>query len=156
MKKQIVDFCREHPEITVGEAIPRLELEPTPSIIKLEGRLLLYGVPDFKGNNNYIFSKECKIIFPGLVPFIQNFEMNSPIGVAKVIEDDKGLLFTADVLRIGWFYSSDIGDTCGVGGFYKLIKTHCTGGTIIIDEASLSAISFTLAPVNEAYVARVI
>ena len=83
-----------------------------------------------------------------------NFDKSHPIGIAKVIKDEEGLLAEIesgmdDVLEL----LED--DKIGCGGYYRAVKSHMEYGIKVIDSAELVSISITLVPSSaEYYVSR--
>ena len=120
-------------------------------MIKLSGRFLKYNLVDKNGAQ---FPKSASIRIPSEVFVLFNFDKSHPIGIAKVIKDEEGLL--AEI-------KSDIDDVLGLlendrvgcGGYYRVNKSHMEYGIKVIDVAELVSISITLAPSSaEYYVSR--
>ena len=81
--------------------------------MKIEGRLLLFGVENADGSR---ISSDCKIDIPEKVPIVNDFNFNDPnncIGSASVSIDEKGLIFTGNILD-----DFDTDDYPGCGGYY--------------------------------------
>ena len=120
-------------------------------MIRLSGRFLKYNLID---KNGVQFSKSATIKIPSKVFVLFNFDMSHPIGIAKVIKDEEGLLAEIesgmdDVLEL----LED--DKIGCGGYYRAVKSHMEYGIKVIDSAELVSISITLVPSSaEYYVSR--
>ena len=120
-------------------------------MIQLSGRFLKYNLID---KNGVQFPKSATIKIPSKVFVLFNFDKSHPIGIAKVIKDEEGLLAEIesgmdDVLEL----LED--DKIGCGGYYRAVKSHMEYGIKVIDSAELVSISITLAPSSaEYYVSR--
>lgn len=120
-------------------------------MIQLSGRFLKYNLID---KNGVQFPKSATIKTPSKVFVLFNFDKSHPIGIAKVIKDEEGLLAEIesemdDVLGV----LKD--DKVGCGGYYRAVKSHMEYGIKVIDSAELVSISITLAPSSaEYYVSR--
>ena len=94
------------------------------------------------------------IKIPSKVFVLFNFDKSHPIGIAKVIKDEEGLLAEIesemdDILELLEY------DKVGCGGYYRAVKSHMGYGIKVIDSAELVSISITLAPSSaEYYVSR--
>lgn len=126
-------------------------------MIKLEGRLLSFGTIN---KNLDVFDKTCDIDISEKIPLCWNFEHMTPIGVAEVSRDDKGLICKAEIFP-NVSNNIDINDILsdgkiGVGGFYTNIKKHEYKNLTIIDAAVLKEVSLTLAPVSDDYYLEII
>lgn len=124
-------------------------------MVKLEGRVLLF---DTISKNRDIFPKTCKINIPEKIPVCLDFDYDKVIGVAEVTKDNKGLIAKVTIIPNRYFFGDDIineifediGGKIGAGGYFNSIKTHKDENLIIVDEATLRAVSLTLAPACEA------
>ena len=120
-------------------------------MIQLSGRFLKYNLVD---KNGVQFPKSATIKIPSDGVVLFNFDKSHPIGIAKVIKDEEGLLVEIesgmdDVLEL----LED--DKVGCGGYYRAVKSHMEYGIKVIDSAELVSISITLAPSSaEYYVSR--
>ena len=120
-------------------------------MIRLSGRFLQNNLIDKIGVQ---FSKSATIKIPSKVYVLFNFDKSHPIGIAKVIKDEEGLLAEIesgmdDVLEL----LED--DKIGCGGYYRAVKSHMEYGIKVIDSAELVSISITLVPSSaEYYVSR--
>lgn len=120
-------------------------------MIQLSGRFLKYNLID---KNGVQFPKSATIKTPSKVFVLFNFDKSHPIGIAKVIKDEEGLLAEIesemdDVLEL----LED--DKVGCGGYYRAVKSHMEYGIKVIDSAELVSISITLVPSSaEYYVSR--
>lgn len=88
-------------------------------MIRLSGRFLKYNLID---KNGVQFSKSATIKIPSKVFVLFNFDKSHPIGIAKVIKDEEGLLAEIesgmdDVLEL----LED--DKIGCGGYYRAMLT---------------------------------
>ena len=126
--------------------------------MKLKARILLFDKVNSSGD---IFPKDCKINIPDKVPLLWNFEQSKPAyGIAEVTRDEFGLIAiveTIDTQYISEELLKTLLDTCpfGAGGYYNKIKydkLHENTDLRVIEEATLQAISMTLAPVRDEYV----
>lgn len=120
-------------------------------MIQLSGRFLKYNLID---KNGVQFPKSATIKIPSKVFVLFNFDKSHPIGIAKVIKDEEGLLAEIesemdDILELLEY------DKVGCGGYYRAVKSHMGYGIKVIDSAELVSISITLAPSSaEYYVSR--
>lgn len=118
---------------------------------QLSGRFLKYNIID---KNGVQFPKSATIKIPSNCFVLFNFDKSHPIGIAKVIKDEEGLLAEIesemdDILEL----LED--DKVGCGGYYRAVKSHMEYGIKVIDSAELVSISITLAQSSaEYYVSR--
>ena len=120
-------------------------------MIQLSGRFLKYNLID---KNGVQFPKSATIKIPSKVFVLFNFDKSHPVGIAKVIKDEEGLLAEIesemdDILELLEY------DKVGCGGYYRAVKSPMEYGIKVIDSAELVSISITLAPSSaEYYVSR--
>lgn len=117
---------------------------------KLTGRLLIF---DKKDLNNKIFSKDCEIYIPEIVPILVEFKRYDPsdcIGAATVKKDDIGLVCDMDIFDKfdPENMRSVFNDEIYIGGLYTGVKSHEQDGVCIIDKMKLQAVSLTLLPAD--------
>ena len=126
--------------------------------MKLKARILLFDKVNSSGD---MFPKDCKLAIPDKVPLLWNFEQSKPAcGIAEVTRDEFGLIAIVETIDTQYINEDSLKtllDTCpiGAGGYYNKIKYNKLHGNTdlrVIDEATLQAISMTLAPVRDEYV----
>lgn len=86
-------------------------------MIQLSGRFLKYNLID---KNGVQFPKSATIKIPSKVFVLFNFDKSHPIGIAKVIKDEEGLLAEIesemdDILELLEY------DKVGCGGYYRAV-----------------------------------
>ena len=121
--------------------------------MKIEGRFLLF---DTVSLNRDVFPKTCFIDIPERVPLLLDFSRSKTIGIAKVSRDDYGLFCKAEIL-----HSEKINDDViksifdngrfGAGGYYTNARSRKNNDLIIVNEATLNAVSLVTAPVRDEY-----
>lgn len=138
------------------KAIQNLCLAVRHTAIKLEGLFLLYGEINIIDGHKTVFPKDCKMTIPESIPlFLNDNCLNKPLGTVKVIREDKGLKFVADISleEDGIIVTADL---LPVTGLYNIFHTHQEKDIQIIDEASLWGVTFAMTPRNKSYLAKVI
>lgn len=120
---------------------------------QLSGRFLKYNLID---KNGVQFPKSATIKIPSKVFVLFNFDKSYPypIGIAKVIKDEEGLLAEIEIVMDDVLELLEY-DKVGCGGYYRAVKSHMEYGIKVIDSAELVSISITLVPSSaEYYVSR--
>lgn len=121
-------------------------------MVQIKGKLLSFDKVNVNGS---VFSKDCKISYPGKVPIIWEFEptIQNVLGNAKIIKEDglyfDGELVNRDIIKVIQEDSANL----GVGGYYTDVKRNANGD---ITNANLRYISITSAPVSSDYKFEVI
>lgn len=111
--------------------------------MRIKGRLLYFDTLDPTGRK---FSHDCKFTIPDKVPIVENFrfgDMNSILGSASVLKDDKGLVFEADLLNLpmNQVVVND-SEEFGVGGYYNRLRyAEHNEFKYLVEEAEVRAMS---------------
>lgn len=120
--------------------------------INMKGRVLVINKVS---KNKTMFSEDCKIIYPEVIPVAYRFDFFKPdmiVGEAAVSKDDRGLVCDAYINNKNFIdFVTELGGEIPIGGYFTRVKKQPEDehGVVVIDEAYLRGIGITLAPADE-------
>jgi hypothetical protein len=120
--------------------------------VKMQGRVL---VTNKVSKNRTMFSENCKITYPEVIPVAYGFDFFKPdmvVGYSSVSKDERGLIADAYINNNDFIkFVTELGGEIPIGGYFTRVKKQPEDehGVVVIDEARLSGIGITLAPADD-------